>query len=562
MSEEAMQAEAPLVMSVPRRLARSFAFAGLGEPVLTAAFWGSIALYVAAMWVPKFPPLVDYPQHLGIASLLQGWLAGGATERALYDVNLFTYNASFHTLVALLGFVVPVETAGRIVLSLVPPLFGLGALSLMRAARRPRWYALLALPLVYNSVFTWGFVNNSLGYAVALTVFAWHYRAQEASAAPGGETRGLWARAVLGGLLVAYLHICATFFLCAAAGLVALHRCAHSGAPPKVRFGSLLRACLALLPPALLSGAFVVFNATSAHANWENGMHDGLDEYAWRKVVHFADLVFGNFADGSDRRLFWMFLLALGALYWPRRQKTPAGRDFRMLLAFFLLLYLIVPRVLFATWFMFERFGVIVALMAIAAAPVVKMGRASFFKMLVAALAIVTPANVVRQVASVPDEADADAVLEAIPRDAKVQGLIWEPSPWPVLERQTWVHFQSYAMPRRHAETMPSFTFIESMPVHYKLDRRPPRPPAAFEWTPEKYSLDDPWASYFTYVLVRAPAADADPAQRIFGSERSRVKTVAHRGRFWLFDIHGVFADDGPSLVPMSSPQTSAAPAR
>ena len=527
-------------------LPRAARWVSLGDPMLTAAYWGAVALYVAAFWLPRFVPLVDYPQHLGIASLLHRWIAGGAVERSLYEVNLFTYNASFHLLVALLAFVVPVEVAGRLVVSVVPLLFAAGTLELLRAARRPRDYALLVLPLAYNSVLTWGFVNNSLGFGAALAVLAWLYRAMS------GEHR-LLRRAALGGIAVAWLHIFAAFFVCAVGGIASLVLLARGRGALRARLVAFARTSAALLPAALLSLAFVVYNATSSHSNWENAAQDGRDEYAWRKVVYFADLVVGNFADHSDRYLFAGWVVLVLVLYWPLRHRGLAPRPLRVALACFVLLYLVVPRVVFATWFMFERFGLAVAVLAVVAAPVHAWSRTSGFRLVAGALALVTAANVVRHVANIPDEDDAAAILEAIPPGAAVQGLIAEPSPWPVLERQTWVHFQSYAVVRGSPMAMPSFTVIESMPVHYKRERRPPPPPAGFEWTPEQYSLDDPWVPAFRTVLARAAHDAVDPRPQLFGEDAEAVRLLARRGRFWLFDI-GPALDARAGVVAPPSP--------
>src|SRR4051812_15603194 len=79
---------------------------------LTVAFWAAIVLFVVAFWVTPYLPLIDYHQHVAIATLMQRFFAGGAEERALYEVNLITYNGGFHVLTALLACLVPAEHAG------------------------------------------------------------------------------------------------------------------------------------------------------------------------------------------------------------------------------------------------------------------------------------------------------------------------------------------------------------------------------------------------------------------------------------------------------------------
>ena len=113
---------------------------------------------------------------------------------------------------------------------------------------------------------------------------------------------------------------------------------------------------------------------------------------------------------------------------------------------------------------------------------------------------------------------------------------MWDPAPWPHYARYGWVHFQSYHLVRHHGETMPSFTFIESMPVHYKAEKRPPRAPVASEWSPQNYRVDLPWAGYFDTVLVRAPSDVDDPKELAFKDAADEVRVIARKGRYWLFD--------------------------
>lgn len=524
-------------MTLPAVLRRG----SLGPPWLTAAYWGTVALQIAAFWIPKFPPLTDYPQHLAIAALLRRWLVSGSWERQTFDVNLFTYNGAFHVLAAVFGLVVPMEAAGRLVLSLLPLLFAVAGLALVSAAQRPRWYALLILPLFFGGMVGWGFVNNLLGYGVGFLAFALGYRALQ------GEPN-LWIKTAVLGLVVAYLHIFAAFVLTGSLGLVALHELVvgtRVAKPWRRRVATFTRVCVTLAPGVLLSGAFVLHNRASSHANWENGAHDGLDEYAWSKVFHFADLAMGNFADGADRKLFFGLLGVLGFLYWPRRGQGRGHGALRFLVLFFAFLYLLTPRIVFATWFMFERVPLPLLVFTVAAAPALPAVGTRYVRALAAGLAVATAVGVATRLAKVPEEEDANAILDAIPDGARVTGLLWDPVPWPVLERATWVHLPAYHQVRHRGEVAMSFAFIESLPLHYKASTRPPRPAVSFEWQPQTYAPSEPYAQYFDTILVLAPRdrAAEDPSALVFGARGTLAKVLAHHGRFWLYDASLVVRD-------------------
>ena len=102
-------------------------------------WFAALALFVLAFWITPYLPLIDYHQHVAIAALMQRIFAGGVEERALYEVNLVTYNGGFHLMVALLSYVLSPERAGAAIMSAYPFLYGVAVLALVRAAGRPRW---------------------------------------------------------------------------------------------------------------------------------------------------------------------------------------------------------------------------------------------------------------------------------------------------------------------------------------------------------------------------------------------------------------------------------------
>src|SRR3954469_25258377 len=126
------------------------------------------ALWVLPLWVVAFPPMVDYPQQLALAAILRWYSDPARRFRETYELALWTPHGLFKLLTAGLAWVMPIEVAGKLVVSASLLGVGVAALALCRRARRPGWYALLALALTYNTVFYWGFVDNLLAYPLAL----------------------------------------------------------------------------------------------------------------------------------------------------------------------------------------------------------------------------------------------------------------------------------------------------------------------------------------------------------------------------------------------------------
>ena len=126
------------------------------------------ALWVLPLWVTPFPPMVDYPQQLALAAILRWYGDPARRFRETYELALWAPHGLFKLLVAGLAWVLPINVAGRLVVSLSLVAVGAAALALCRRAGRPPAYALLALALTYNYAFFWGFVDNLLAYPLAL----------------------------------------------------------------------------------------------------------------------------------------------------------------------------------------------------------------------------------------------------------------------------------------------------------------------------------------------------------------------------------------------------------
>src|ERR1700710_799081 len=126
------------------------------------------ALWVLPLWVVAFPPMVDYPQQLALAAILRWYSDPARRFRETYELALWTPHGLFKLLAAGLAWAMPIEVAGKLIVSASLLAVGAAALALCRGTGAPGWYALLALALTYNSIFYWGFVDNLLAFPLAL----------------------------------------------------------------------------------------------------------------------------------------------------------------------------------------------------------------------------------------------------------------------------------------------------------------------------------------------------------------------------------------------------------
>lgn len=510
--------------------------ASLETPLLTAGYWGAVAAFAGAFWVTPFPPCIDYPQHLALGALLRRLLDPAAPEHATYVASLFTYNGLFHVLVAGLGLLFPLEVAGKILLSLIPLVTASAALALVDATGRPRWYAAFLLPLSYSYIVGWGFINYALFAPVGLLTLTWWLRWCD------GERRLLgW---VIGGAcVVAYAHVLAMLCLCISVGVATLVR----RLPREVGLRAWLLLHLTrpwpLLPAAAYSVLVFLVHRRAPHIYWE-AHKDGTDVSAWTKLAELPSFAVSNLGDSLDRTIFVLTLTLLAALWGTAAFVRPAAagprsREVTVLAAAWFLLYLVTPRVLMSTWWIFERLPLLWLAFLVAATPRVDGALARTLRVAVVVAGLVLGLGTLRAFARIPDAGDADAIIDDIPAGARVIGVIHSPSAHPVIWREMWVHQLAYFVVRRPGEIAFDFTRYASLPLRRRdAGEQPPRFPSGLEWMPTHYDPYATYAAYYPWVLVRTPddAPDLDPRGRVFGVHAALVRTVSHRGRFWLFD--------------------------
>jgi hypothetical protein len=527
----------------------------LESPLLTAAFWGAVVCFVAAFWLTPFPPLIDYPQHVAVGAILHRWFESAAFERGMYDIDLVTYNGGFHLAVAGLSYFVSPEVAGKILLSLYPPMLALAELELVRASGRPRWYALLVLPITLSFAVGWGFANYFISVPLALLVLGWWIRANR------GESR-LYPRIAVASLIIAYTHVLVTIALCLSVAVFALSRFRSLGSSPFQRLGALVRLPLPFM--GAIAWCVVVFfhNRYSSHANWE-GWDDGLDDPLWFKLLHVTAYAVGNFGDHSDQVLLAGALAIIILLWQSPEHRAPSDPQLRALAICWAALYCVIPKVFIATWFIFERFPTWALAFLVAAVPVVTTARATVLAHAAAMVALAAGLNTVFHLARIPGERDADAIIDDIPAGKRVVAVTWSNDGLPVVLREMWVHVLAYYQARRPGLIGYSFAKFESMPVHYRPGIAPPFVPGGMEWDARKYDPHTDYARYFDVVLVRTPdsAPDDDPRAATFRELAPRVTTLSHRGRFWLYDGSALRQPENDASAPRALGDRTGLPA-
>jgi hypothetical protein len=132
-----------------------------------------LGIAIVPIWSVRIPPLVDYPNHLARMHVLTSTHDSPLLSQ-YYEIRWAVLpNLGMDILVPPLVKLVPIETAGKIFLSLVCFVLVGGVVVLHRVVHN-RWslWPLLAILFLYNTVFLWGFLNYLLGLGLGLWVFA------------------------------------------------------------------------------------------------------------------------------------------------------------------------------------------------------------------------------------------------------------------------------------------------------------------------------------------------------------------------------------------------------
>ena len=128
-------------------------------------FWCVFALFTVTslwpIWSERFPPMQDYPVHLLEAYLVTPHGRANFDFERYFVFNLKPTYAAFHVVTALCANFVPIETAGKLGISLYVLLMATVAATVARRSLRDAtsWGALLFFPFAFNQQYFLGMIN-------------------------------------------------------------------------------------------------------------------------------------------------------------------------------------------------------------------------------------------------------------------------------------------------------------------------------------------------------------------------------------------------------------------
>ncbi|HEY2295778.1 MAG TPA: hypothetical protein VGM86_34175 [Thermoanaerobaculia bacterium] len=493
------------------------------------------ALWVLPLWVVRFPPMVDYPQQLALSAILRWYSDPVRRFRETYELALWTPHGLFKLLTAGLAWVVPIQWAGKLVVSASLLGVGLAALALCRRAGRPGWYALLALALTYNTVFYWGFVDNLLAIPLALGGVAMADGLFERSIErPFGWRSWL---ALAGVCLLFYtVHLQFLLLFAGMVGWIAICR-----RPPWKRLALWLSALVPGVAACLAVMAYgVLRTAPGVISEYERRMRSAppLRLPVTTKLLRLPDLLFGPYPDWTG----WVLLGLLGvtavlAVAFRERSSSPDllfRTRFATLAGWLVLLYLILPEFR-GGYLIADRVAPFAAMMAVIALPPPLPER----RRLVAVLVGVVVAIQFMQTLSAflrfrGESAGLEELLAGTEPGQNLGGLIFDRQSASWRGMPVYLHFPAYYQVEKGGRIL--FSFAELFQTSARF-----RPGKSWDdllrewndWNPQLFDYRR-HGGRFRYFLVRGTLADVTAA---FGGDPARLGLTGRTaGEWWLFE--------------------------
>jgi hypothetical protein len=456
--------------------------------------------------------MADYPQQLALAAILRWYGDPSRGFQQLYEIVWTRPHSLFKLLAAGLAWIVPIHTAGKLVVAASLAAVGPAALALCRRAGRPGWYALAALALTYNYAFFWGFVDNLIAYPLVLAGLALAERRFEQP-----WKTSSWIQ--IAGLTLAFYEVHLQFLLIFAGGVGWLALTRRPG-------WRRLAAWLSALLPGLALGVGVLAYAslrapTGVITTYELRMRTAptVMRGPVEKLAQIPNLLFGH-SDGKEMALMAL-LVILGVVVATSFASTaaPGPRPgwwfrtrFATLAAWLWLLYWILPE-LHGGFLIARRIVPMAALVTVIALPPPAPSRRRLALGLAAALVLVQLGLTTAGFLHFRREAaGARELLAATAPGESLAGLIFDRRSeyWP--RYPVFLHFPAYYQVDKGGRLLFSFAELYQTPVRYRPGESREYTLVAWdEWSPRRFSYPR-HGGQFRYFLAHGSRTEIERA--------------------------------------------------
>ena len=275
------------------------------------------------LWIGKYLPLLDLPQHLAIATVFLRHADPTWTLAPYFEPQPWELTPYWGHYVALVGLgrFMPVDTAARVFLTLYVMALPFAAMALARALGRTARMGLLALPLALNANLYYGFIAYCASTVLLFWAIALLARQVEAPSLPRAAGIAALAAAIF------FTHVQSFAFLLLAAPLLAA--CGNAPVKGVRRAWPLVPATLGLFLPWL----YLSTTPQPGADRYFPALDETRSTYAstWERLAGIPGNIAGSFQDASDDALLATWALAVGAAALASRGEAGPAPDRRAL---------------------------------------------------------------------------------------------------------------------------------------------------------------------------------------------------------------------------------------
>lgn len=491
-----------------------------------------VAAYVLAypFTVVTYPPLVDLPFHAATTSILRHYADPSFHFQEQFEFQFlkvpywtqYVLGAGFAT-------VLPIRLAVKLaaVLCLAALPVGLGLLC--RGMKKSAYLGLFALPLVWNKLTHWGFVNFVAALGLSAGALGVGFLVLDR------PSRARKAALSLLLVLVLVTHVFRYPFALAAVLGAALVLRGGGG-----RFKDVL---VPALPSLALFALWALVREPLA-----GSADGGFTALHFERLSEVPSLLFDSFVDPEENRRAVRSFAALGlaalatwSLSRWGRQRAHAAETARLgpsavvaaLSALYLLLFLTLPMAIGVWWYVYPREIVSALFMALALLP--DLPRSLPWR---AALLALSAVGSMSQAAFVVENyrtfeersADFRRILQFLPKAPRLGYLVLDSS-GSTLQVSPFIHLPAWVQAEKGGWLSFHFAAWNQSPIKYRSDGRdvPPPTPLRFEWNQGSFDLRTR-GRFFDWFLVRSPTSP----DRRFAVDPS-LRRVAREGNWWLY---------------------------
>jgi hypothetical protein len=475
-------------------------------------FLAMLVLTLGPIWIGRYLPLVDMPQHAAQITALRELWHGNESLAQLFEINWFTPYLFGYLLLYAVSSVLPIMIATKLVVSLAVVAIPLATQQLLRAAGADERWKWLAIPASFSFAFYWGFLSYLVAAPLALIFLV---RTVRFMAAP--TIRNAVGIAVFS-LLLFFCHV----IVLGLASLLALGYVA--GVSYRNPRALLLRSLPYATPLPVIAVWLVVTYRTTPSVHSDPIVFPTLFDRLLQLLLQPAG------QDGSSLLVALLVTAAVLALPPLSGAKFNRRPERWLPLALAMLVFMVAPHFVLSTAYFYQRLGLFLVPLWLMTwdAPSGPARRLDWVAMLV--VLIWAGATIGRFAGFSRETESFRQVTAAVEPQRRVASMVYDArSPFFVLP--VYLHFPVWYAATERGVVDFNFADFFSQMVRYKADAGP-RMTDFLGWYPTEFDWQAHGGAHYDYFLVKS---SSDISLQIFKDKRGSVELVAQSGWWWLY---------------------------